>query len=343
MGRSTKQNNITSAELLSQVNPKNLKLEREFLRYMRSLKRSEGTISGYENDLHILWVYLLKECDNAFFVDLKIRDFVNFQGYLLEDNGNSPARVRRIKASISSLSNAIELLYADEYPNFRNLIRKIESPVNEPVREKTILTQEQVDRLLDELTGRGEYEKACAFALAAYSGRRKAELFRFKVSDFAEDHVVYGSLYRSDPIQTKGRSGGKKISCYVLKKQFTPYLEAWMDYRREHGIASEWLFPDPVDPTQHRSHNVMNSWSKTASSILGVDCYPHAFRHLFVSTLRASKLPDEIIVSIVGWSEGSGSAMLAIYDDADTMDKFGDYFKDGDIVVQQDQARLSDL
>ena len=342
MARATKYNDITSPELLAQVNPKNRQLEKEFLRYMKSIKRSEGTIAGYQHDLHILWVYLLQNLDNKYFIDLKIRDFVNFQSYLIEDNENSPARVRRIKASISSFSNAIELLYADEYPMFRNLIKKIESPVNEPVREKTILTEEQVETLLRTLTERREYEKACCFALAAYSGRRKAELFRFKVTDFDDDHVVYGTLYRSDPIQTKGR-GGKKLNCYTLKKQFDPYLLAWLEDRKARGIESEWLFPDPTNPAEHRNHVIMNSWATTASKILDADVYIHCMRHHFVTSLRTSGLPDEIIVKLIGWAEGSGSAMLAIYDDTDTMDKFGDYFQNGDILTTDKKASLSDL
>jgi len=342
LARKTKYNDITSPELMAQVNPENLKLEKEFLRYMKSMKRSDGTLAGYQHDLHILWVYVLQNLDNKYFIDMKIRDFVNFQSYLIEDNENSPARVRRIKATISSFSNAIELLYADEYPMFRNLIRKIESPVNEPVREKTVLTQEQIDRLLQEWTDRGEYEKACCFALAAYSGRRKAELFRFKVSDFNDDHVVYSTLYRSDPIQTKGR-GGKRLNCYTLKKQFDPYLNAWMKERAARGIESEWLFPNTSNPSEHRNKDIISSWSDQASEILGVDVYPHALRHAAVTSLRASGLPDEIIVKLIGWAEGSGSAMLAIYDDADTMDKFGDYFKDGEIVVADKKTGLGDL
>lgn len=52
------------------------------------------------------------------------------------ENGNSPARVRRVKAALSSLSNYIENILDDEYEDFRPIIRKIENPQNTPVREK---------------------------------------------------------------------------------------------------------------------------------------------------------------------------------------------------------------
>lgn len=335
MARATRQNHITSPELIAKINPKNLKFTKEFLRYMKSMKRSPGTINGYEHDLMIFWVFLLQECDNKSIIDCTIRDYVNFQSYLSEDNENSPARIRRIKSSISSLSNTIELLYSDEYPEFRNLIRKVESPANTPVRKKTILTEEQINELLTTLSDRGEYEKACCFALAAYSGRRKSELFRFKMSDFDDNHIAYGTFYKSDPIKTKGRGGGKYISCYVLKKQFDPYLNAWVQYRKENNIESEWLFPDPDNLKEHRDADIMTSWSRTASSILDEDVYPHSFRHNFVSYLMSLGLPSQVVIGIMQWEKSSGDAMLAIYNDADVEDEFANYFKDGEIIIPE--------
>lgn len=343
MARKTKMNQLTSPELLAQINPENLKLKKDFLRYLKSMKRSAGTIDGYSHDLDTFFVFLLQECDNKSIIQCTIRDYVNFQGHMLEDNENSPARIRRVKASISSFSNAIELLYADEYPMFRNLIKKVESPTNTPVREKTILTQEQIELLLNTLRDRKEYEKACCFALAAYSGRRKAELFRFKVSDFSDDKVVYGTLFKSAPINTKGKSGGKKVPCYVLRKQFLPYFEDWMAERERLGIKSEWLFPDRDDPKKARNHIIMNSWARTASNILGVDVYAHSFRHAFVTYLMKLGLPSQVVISIMQWEKASGDAMLAIYNDTDDEDDFAKYFRDGEIIGQQTHATLSDL
>ena len=343
MARATKMNDLTSPELLAQVNPDNMKLKKEFLRYLKSMKRSKGTIAGYSHDLDTFFVYLLQECDNKSILHCTIRDFVNFQGHLLEDNENSPARIRRIKASISSFSNAIELLYADEYPNFRNLVKKVESPAIVPVREKTVLTQDQIERLLKTLVRRRQYEKACCLALAAYSGRRKSELFRFKVSDFSDDNVVFGTLYKSSPINTKGRSGGKRIPCYTLKKQFDPYLKIWMDRRKDLKIESEWLFPDPKDRSKPRNAQVMNSWVKAASEILGVSVYAHSFRHFFVTYLMGLGLPNQVVVSIMQWEKTSGDAMLAIYNDVDDEEDFAKYFQNGEIIGVTDRPSLSDI
>ena len=88
------------------------------------------------------------------------------------------------------MSNFVENILDDEFPNFRNIINKVENPANKPVREKTVWEDEELDALLAKLVDRKDYEKACYLALAMYSGRRKSELCRFKISDFDEDKLV---------------------------------------------------------------------------------------------------------------------------------------------------------
>ena len=60
------------------------------------------------------------------------------------------------------MSNYIENILDDEYQGFRSIIKKVESPVNQPVREKTVFSDEQLDLLLDELVKRKDMiKRAC--------------------------------------------------------------------------------------------------------------------------------------------------------------------------------------
>ena len=147
MSRKTKMNSITSPELLAQVNPDNMQLLADFLDYLRSVQRSETTIAGYENDIQIAWVWCLQNNHNEFFVKWTKRNVVAYQNWLLNSNENSPARIRRLKASLSSLSNYICNVLDDEFPEFRNIINKVENPVNRPVRDKTVWEDEELDQL----------------------------------------------------------------------------------------------------------------------------------------------------------------------------------------------------
>lgn len=333
MGRSTKMNSITSEAKLTQVNPENMQLLRDFMDYLRSIQRSETTIHGYENDIQIAWVWCLENNGNKFFVDWTKRNIVAYQNWLLNSNSNSPARIRRLKAALSSLSNFIEGVLDDEYPNFRNIINKVESPVNRPVREKTVWEDDELDALLDKLIHNEDYEKACFLALAMYSGRRKAELCRFRVSDFDDDKLVCdGALYKSAPIKTKGRGGGKMISCYTLAKRFKPYLDLWMEQRIRAGINSEWLFPNLKDESECISISTINSWSNTFSRLSGKPAYIHSLRHYFTTSLAKAGIPDGVIQSIVAWES---SDMVRVYKDIDAEDEIGMYFKDGEIAAPE--------
>lgn len=340
MGRKTKMNSITSPEAMSMVNASNMELKKDFLSYLKSIKRSEGTINGYSNDLDIFFVWVLNNDNNKNFKDITKRELVRFQNWLSEDNGNSPARIRRIKSSISSLSNYIESILdtEEEFSGFKSIVRKIESPALQPVREKTVMDDDQVETLLSNLVDTGRYEKACALALAMFSGRRKAELPRFKVSDFGDDKLVCdGALYKSNPIKTKGRSGGKYISCYTLVKDFKPYLKLWMDYRMESGIESEWLLPDPNNTKNPLSISTLNSWASQFSNMLGIDFYWHACRHRYTTYLVRAGIPDSVIAEIVGWSDIS---LVKVYTDIDADEQIGAWFKNGDISVRDNQSQL---
>lgn len=295
MGRKTKMNSITSPELLAQVNPENTQLLEDFKDYLRSIQRSETTIAGYENDIQIAFVWCLQHNNNTFFVNWTKRNIVAYQNWLLNSNENSPARIRRLKAALSSMSNFIESVLDDEFPNFRNIINKVENPVNRPVREKTVWEDSELEALLEKLVERKDYEKACYLALAMYSGRRKSELCRFKISDFDEDKLVCGgALYKSAPIKTKGRGGGKMINCYTLAKKFTPYLDMWRNRRLDKYGDSEWLFPDAKHPEEHIQISTINSWSNTFSRLSGKPAYIHSLRHYFTTSLAKAGIPDWI-------------------------------------------------
>lgn len=272
------------------------------------------------------------------------RDWAAFQNWLINVNGNSPARVRRLKASISSLSNYISNILddEDEFRDFRPVIRKIENPAMQQVRQKTVWEDEQLDKLLDDLTAKGEHKKACAVALAMCSGRRKAELCRFRVDDFNDENLVCnGALYKtSEPIQTKGFGLGKFIHCYTLAKKFKPYFDAWMAEREKDDIKSEWLFPAADNPDEQMNETTLSSWASTFSKMTGNDFYWHSLRHYFTTHLVRAGIPDSVITQIVGWESAD---MCKIYTDIEADEQIAMYFnEDGEIDTSRSMS-LKDM
>lgn len=343
MARTTVYNNITDEESLSQILPENIELKKDFLEYLRSVDRSASTIYQYEVDLNIFFVYNLKYNNNKRFTEITKREFTKFQNHAINEWQWSPKRTRRVKSVISSLSNYIENILDEEpeYENYRSSIKKIESPIDQPVREKTVFTEEEIQSLLDWLVDQKKYRQAAIVALCISSGRRKAEIPRFKVSYFDDENVIFGSLYKTpEKVKTKGRgSRGKEIQLYVLKKQFDPYLKLWMDYRKQKRIESEWLFPNLNDYSQPMNPSIMDEWKNNYTNYLGKDFYWHSLRHYFCTLLVKNNIPTNVIQDIVSWESAD---MVNLYTDISADENIGKYFDENGI-KQVEQKSLSDI
>lgn len=342
--RKTVYNNITSEEKMNKINPENIQLSNDFLEYLTSIDRAKSTIAGYEADLKIFWCWNEEFNNNKFFVDLSKREIVKFQNHAINVWGWSPARVRRVKSVLSSLSNYVESMLDDEYSDYRPIVRKIEDPAACAVRQKTVLEEEQLQGLLDYLVEHKNYDKACMLALCMCNGKRKSELPRMKVSYFTDDNIIYGSIYKSpETVTTKGRgSKGKQLTVYTLKNGFKKYLDLWLKYREENNITSEWLIPkkengvyvDKPIPT-----TTLDSWADTFSRFLGVPFYWHSLRHYFTTACSRSGLPDDVIQMLVGWSNIS---MVQVYKDIAVDEQFEKYFGE-DGIKKAEQKDLSTI
>lgn len=344
-GRTTVYNKITTEEKLKEVNPENIELENDFIEYLESIDRSKGTIKQYRANLHVFWCWNLEFNKNKFFVDLTKREIAKFQSYAMNTWQWSPKRIRTVKAAISSLSNYIENILDDEYDGYKPIVRKIESPADTAVRTKTVFQDEDLELLLLKLVERKQYMKACMLSLAMNSGRRKAELPRFKVSYFTQDNLICdGALYKTpEKVTTKGRgSRGKQLDLYTLSKPFQPYLDLWLKERERLGIKSDWLFPKYKDGQWFDGKiepSLLDSWARTFSNMLGKSFYWHSLRHYFTTKLKSSGIPDSVVQDVIGWDSAD---MVKIYDDTPSEEQFEKYFG-SEGVKEVKQTSLEDL
>ena len=344
-GRSTVYNTITSNEKLKEVNADNLQLERDFLEYLKSTDRADTTVKQYAAVMHVFWCWNLENNNNKYFVDLTKREIAKFQNHAINEWGWSPRRTRTAKSIMRSLENYVVNILDDEYPDYKKIWDKIESPVNTAVREKTVLAEEEVEYLLKYLVEAKEYMKACFVALAAYSGRRKSELLRMKESYFIKYNLICdGALYKTpEKVTTKGRGRkGKLLYIYTLAKPFQPYLDLWLEQRKELGIKTDWLFPAFEKGKyvgRQMKASTVDSWSKIFTLICRKPFYIHSLRHNFVTYLSKSGIPDNIIKDLIGWEDVS---MVDIYRDTDSEDDFGKYFG-SDGIKNVSETNLGDL
>lgn len=327
MSRKTVYNNLVTQEEWEQVNDDNKDLMIEFLEYLSSVGRSKETIAQYENDLRIAFVWMLNNCKNKHFTEIKKRDVIKFQGFLLNTCGMSGARIRRLRSTLSSFSNYIENFLDDEFEDFRNIINKIEAPALQPVREKTILTFKECEEMADKLIEKDKIQLACFMMVACYSGLRKQELTRLLVKDFTTDiHMSLGnSFYKTTPIKVKGR--GNRVEPKYVWNKADKYLKLWLDYRKKNNIECEYLFcRKDKDEYKQLLVSSVNSFMETLTNMFGFDTYCHSFRHVIVSELERAGLPMTVAQFLLGHSN---LAITEIYNDVpkdESMEQFADFF-----------------
>lgn len=329
MGRKTVYNkNLVTEEKWEKVNEENKDLLGEFLDYKRSTSKSEETIKQYEAMLRIFFVWVMEKCKNKHFTEVNKREYIKFQGYLLNDLGHSPARIRTIRSSISSLGLYIENIMDDEYPDFRNLINKIEAPVKNPVREKTILSFEECEKVADKLMGRGEYQLACFLMVASYSGLRKAELTRLKIADFTTNiNMALGdSFYKTSPIKVKGH--GNRVESKYIWNKCDKWLRAFLQKRGEEGVECEYLFYRK-DKGVYKQMLIAtaNSFANSLNKEFDDQLYLHSLRHLLTSELVRAGLPLDVPKMLLGHSNVSVTQLYNDVPEEDSMIQFESFFK----------------
>lgn len=357
MGRKTEKKFTSSPEEIALIRPENLKLKDEFIEYLIGTDHSEKTITVYRNNLDLFFIFVQKYLKNKDFAKLKKKDVIKLQNIMLQKE-LSPARIRNIKSSISSLANYCENILADDidedeededilkWEGFRNIINKIPAPTLVPVREKTILEEDECQKLLDDLVSEGQIQKSCAFAIAWASGRRKTELLRLKRSHMVEENVVFGSFYKTpDKIKCKGHgSRGKLLNVYVYKPKFDKYFNLWMEERKRLGVPDEiddiFVTKDGKGNWRPITTSTLDYWAEDFSKRLHKDFYWHCLRHNFTTFLIASKIPQSVVKDLIGWQN---LEMVDRYTDIEIDDRLGEFFDNNGIKNDIEQGDISKL
>lgn len=321
MPRKTYRRVIVTAELLSQVNPDNKKLVERFLKE-KSNNSSQVTVKNYMSDANIFFVYNLLYNNNKIFTDIKKLEFIDFFSFCLNELRWSSSRANRMRSFLSSLSQYIERVLDEEYPAFRNLVLKaVQSIPKEIRREKTILTDEQIQELLNYLSEK-DSQQALWLALATYSGSRFSEILRFTTELINPDNSVFEGLFleTTKEIKTKGRGrSGKMIYKYILRDKFLPYYYKWIEERekilkeknKEHNML--FIKSDGSPATE----GTIRSWISTMERHLNVPFYAHSLRHFLCTELTRKKIPQQFIQFLFGWSSAE---MYNIYNDLTAKD-----------------------
>ena len=319
MGRQTYKKQFTSPEIISQINPKNVKLMNLYLKD-KSRKCSDATMKVYKSNLNIFFCWNVIYNDNKYYPEIKKVELSEFFDFLVNELKIQGKRFSHYRSVLSTLSDIVIKYYDEEFPTFKNIINTIIEPIpKDSVREKTILTEDEVEFLLSVLKEKNRTQEACCFALAVYSGMRIAEIEQMTIDMIDRDNSLsFGgvSLQTTKKIRTKGfGKQGKVMYKHIVKDLFLPYFDAWIEERNkiitELGIEDHgFLFikKNGDKATQHVIRNWADKWSKIVEKTI----YLHCLRHNLVTYLTKLGLGSDFIIAFMGWSSAD---MYKIYND----------------------------
>lgn len=330
MARKTAKRQEVSPESMALINKDNLLLIEEFLEYCESVDRSPKTVEKYRSDLHIAMNWFREHAKNKDFTDITKRDVTKFQSWCLKRDF-SPSRIRSLRSAMSSLSNYIETMLDDSFPDFRNIINKIPAPALVAVREKTVLTNEQIDELINKLSERNKTQQKCLIALASASGMRISELIQARVDWFIGDKVrLSDGMYITPEIRTKG-SGvlGKRLEKYVIQEIFDEHLNDWIEERNILGIESEYLFVTRSKGEYIQvKDSTINSWLSTCSKLIDEDIYAHCLRHYAATWLKRNGVDTAVIRDFMGHNDSSTTEIYIDIGKEENLKGMLDFMKD---------------
>ena len=314
---------ITEKEI-ALINPENKRLVDEFL-MMNEVHLSEKTLKVYASNFNIFFDWLRRTENNKFYKDVTMVDIRKFQ-IAMKQEGLSGQRINHLKSSLASLSDYIIETYGmtEEWIRFENVPTRVSSLTTEKVKEKVILSEDDVETILDTLIETERIQHAACIALFASSGMRISEVVQARLDWFVGDKVnmLKDDYYITPKIRTKGRGQqGKVISKYVIKPLFDKYLNLWLEERKKLGIDSEHLFVRNINGKWvDATEATIRSWFNTTEKITNIDIHPHSLRHYTATYLRRNDVPIEAIKIILGHEDTKTTEIYIDIDETETLE-----------------------
>ena len=275
--------NIETAKHWDNVNKFNRELTQEFLQQEHYSKES---LKQYESGLKIFFCWVLLYLDNKPLYELKPRDALKYQNFLIS-LGLSSSAVLFKRRSVSVICNYLELYYNDEYPSFRNIYNKsIPNPANILKNEKSPITRDEFHLLVKTLLSHGDkYKQQVAWLYFAYAtAARSAELSRVKKEVANYNYVKDNDgkekkYYATHKVKCKGRgSSGEQRQLYFDDNAMDSIRE-WLDIRGEDDCDSLFVIKYGNEPTRPAKQHTFNYWcTYIFSPILQKRIHPHQIR-----------------------------------------------------------------
>lgn len=256
-----------------QVNPINKDIMNDFILEYTAQKKKESTLIQYKNDIRIILIYILKNCNNKPITQLRKKDFRNLSLWFSNGLEMSNARTNRLMSCCRSLLSYVE--EEDDYEYENNVAKKVKGLPKENVREIVFLPDELILKLSDKLKKEKRFKEATLLALLYDSCGRKNEVYQ----------VTKESFYDSTKNSTNKVVGKRgKIFSLIYFDLTKENAALYLNDRGEDNVDSMWVsgVGENVRPVSIMTlYDWTVGWRKDLKEIDGndylINC--HSFRH----------------------------------------------------------------
>lgn len=322
---------FTEEEYREKVHEEDQELVDDFLGQQSHL--SDQTIKQYRSSLMIFLKWNHDKNRNKRLVDLKPRDGLRFQNYLLgKDLSTSVIKLRR--STVSSFYGYIEVFWSDEYPDVRNIYSKaVPSVGTAKKKEKDPLTLREIEKITQALEEKEEWQKLAYFWFSIGSGARREEVRQIKreVADY-DLHVKDGEVknyYLTHDVRAKGQGREGLVRKHFITKEAMEYIRKWVNYRKEnYGKFDdcEYLFVN-VNEKQEKvtqlSASTFNTWCNEFSEYVdGKHIHPHLLRSTRATLLNDEGVDIRAIQKLLGHADASTTQIYIVSEDDEIDDIF---------------------
>jgi integrase len=315
---------VTEHEWL-EVNEFNRQITQEFLEQQHL---SPHTLVQYQSAIKIFFNWVKINCFNKSITDLKPRDALRYQNFLM-GRGLSSSAVKLKRSAVSSLCGYIELYYAEDYPLFRNIYnKKIPNPPKALKNEKQPLTKAELEMLIDELKEREEWQMVAYILFSYWSGCRRSEAAQLKKEVITYEKVKdqksgeYKDYYMTHPIRCKGKGKEGNVRRLVLGQEAMDAVKQWLEIRGEDDCELVFV-KKQLDGTIHPlAPSAFNYWCQEIfSGIVGRRVHPHQLRSTRATHIVAIEGKDiKTAQKVLGHLSSETTQIYVIREDDDDID-----------------------
>lgn len=317
----------TDEEFKEKVSDINRELVEEFLHQSHL---SDQTLKQYKSALYIFCKWINDYARGKDIPELKPRDALKFQNFLI-DSGLSSSAIKFKRSAVSSLCGYVEVYWSDDYPMFRNIYSKaIPNVAKAKKKEKVPLTGSEIQKIIDVLEQREEWQKLAYVSFIFSTGCRREESRQLlsEVSTYEKYKNAKGEqkdYYVTHKIRCKGRGKEGKVRKFKFDDKAMESIKRWLDYRKENVEIDDcpYVFVTKKNGKYRQvSPNTFNLWCKEFSDILGGKAvHPHLFRSSRATIAVVEEGKDiKSVQKLLGHNSSETTELYVVRDDSDLDD-----------------------